>query len=101
MRIIAALERPGKGEACGIAGEGGAFDRGATGESKIEDFRCLVEGLAKGVVYGGADAVVLADRADIQRLGMAAGDEKEQIGRRHLIGQPGCQRVAFEVVYGD
>ena len=53
---VAVEERAGEGEAAGVAGRRLGLDGGAAGLAEAEELRHLVEGLARGVVDGAAEA---------------------------------------------
>ena len=93
--------RPRKREASGIAAGGGALDLRAARIGQPEHFCHLVEGLAHGVVDGGAEPHIVADADHGDDLGVAAGGEKQAIGKRQRAGQPRRQRVGLEMVDRD
>ena len=69
--------------------------------AEAEQLRGLVEGLADGVVDGGAEPHVVADAAHRDDLGVPAGGEEQAIGKRRAVGQPRGQRMRFQVVDRD
>jgi hypothetical protein len=97
--------RPAEADAAGRSGPGRRRVRPSRSpgrrDREAEQLRRLVEGLAEGVVDGGAEAAIVADAVDGQELAVAAGDQEEQIRKRQPVGQPGGERVALEVVDGD
>ena len=45
-----------------------------------------------------AEAAIAADAFDREELGVAAGDEEQEIGKGETVGQAGGQRVALEMI---
>ena len=95
------LHRPRQREALRIAVRGVASRPRAAGIAKAEQLRGLVEGLADRVVDRGAEPHIIADAAHRDDLGVAAGGEKQAIGKRDVVGQPRGQRMRFEMVDRD
>ena len=101
MRLLAAEHRPGQGKAAGAAGERGLLHRRSAGKAETQELGGLVERLAQGVVDGGAEALVGADAFDDQELGVAAGDQQQQVRRGEVLRQTDGQGMGFEVVDGN
>ena len=80
VAVLAALQRTREIEAPRIAGARLPFHLRAAGIAEAEELRHLVEGLAQGIVDGGAKAMVAADAVDDLELGVAAGDQQQKIG---------------------
>ena len=101
IRLRAAEHGPRQVEALGIAAAGLALDLRPARIAEAEELGDLVEGLADGVVDGGAEADVIADAAHRDELRVPARDEEEQIGEADAVGEPRRQRMALEVVDGE
>ena len=84
-----------------IAAARGALDLRAARIGQPEHFCHLVEGLAHGVVDGGAEPHIVADADHGDDLGVTAGGEEQAIGKRQRAGQPRRQRVGLEMVHRD
>ena len=80
---------------------GGLLDGWTAGIVEAEQLCRLVEGLAKRIVQGGAEARVLADLLDDEKLRVTARDEQQEIGKSQAMGEARCERVRFEMVHGD
>ena len=93
--------RPRKGKPFGVAAAGGALDFRPARIGQPEHFCDLVEGLAHGVVNGGAETYIFADADHRDDLGVAAGGEKQAVGERQRAGQPRRQRVRLQMVDRD
>ncbi len=78
-----------------------ALDERAAGIAEAEHFRDLVEGFADRIIDRRAEPAIIADAFDGDELGMAAGDEQQQIGKGKIVGEPRRQRMAFEMIDGD
>ena len=65
---------------------GGLLDRRAAGIVEAEQLRRLVEGLAKRIVQGRAEARVVADVPDDEKLRVSARDEQQEIGKAQARG---------------
>ena len=79
-----ARERDGLGIALGCR----AFDGRATGETEAEQFRGLVERLARRIVDGRCQPPVTPDTLDAEQLSMPARHQQQQIGKFEIgIGQ--------------
>ena len=88
----------GKAKRAGSPRDCRALDIGTAGIGQAKHLRGLVESLAQRVVDGGRPALVVADAADQHDLRVAAGNQQQQIGKGDAVGQPGGQRMAFEMV---
>ena len=95
-----AMERAGKAEAGGVARACGSLDAGAAGIAQAQHLGDLVEGLAQGVVVRRAELAVAADPFDGDELAVAAGDQEQEIGEGHGVGEAGGQRVRLQMVDG-
>ena len=84
-----------------MAALGGLLDRRTAGIVEAEQLRRLVESLAKRIVQGRAEARVLADVLDDEKLRVSARDEQQQIRKAQAMGEARCERVRFEMVHGD
>ena len=73
---------PRQREARGIARQRLALDLRAAGIAEPQELRRLVEGLADGVVDGGAEPHIIADAQHRDDLRVSAGGEKQAIGKR-------------------
>jgi len=91
----------GNAKAPGVASSGGAFDLRPAGVGQPEHFCHLVEGFPHGVIDGGAEAHIVADRRSRRRSGCTAGGEKQAIGKSQGTGQPRRQRMGLEMVHRD
>ena len=89
---------PRQRHARGVAGARFALHLRPAGIGEAEQLRHLVEGLADGVVDGGAEPLVMADAEHRDDLGVAAGGEEQAIGKRRGVGEPRGQRVRLEMV---
>jgi hypothetical protein len=86
----------------GIAVLRDAFDRGAAGIAKAEQFCGLVERLARGVVDRRREPAVIADALDEQQLAMAPRYEEQQIGEGEAgFDEARAERMAFEMINRD
>jgi hydroxymethylbilane synthase len=92
-------QRPWQGEPVGVTHLRRLLHGRTTRIRKPEQFGRLVESLAQGVVDRGAPALVVSDAAHQHELGMAAGNEQHQIGKRESIREAGRQRMALEMIY--
>jgi hypothetical protein len=96
------LSRPfigrGRAKRAGIAAVGRALHRRPAGKAEVEELGRLVEGLAEGIVDGGAVAAIGPDVLHRQKLGVAAGDEEQQVGRPQALGQARREGVGFQMV---
>jgi hypothetical protein len=97
----AALHRPREVERRRVARLGGPFDRRAAGKAEADQLRDLVEGFARRIVDGAAELSIAADILGDQELAVPARDEKQQERKGDIVGEPGRQRMAFEVVDRD
>ena len=93
--------RPRQCKSFGVAAFGGTLDFRSARIGQAEHFCDLVEGFAHGVVDGGAEPDIVADADHGDDLGVAAGGEKQAIGKRQRAGQPRRQRVGLEMVDRD
>jgi hypothetical protein len=98
IRLRAAVHRPRQREARGLAALGLLLDLRPARIAEAEQLGGLVEGLADGVVDGGAEQRVFADAAHRHDLGVAAGGEEQAIGKRRAFDQPRGERMRFEVI---
>ena len=73
--------------------------RRATGIRQAEQLGGLVESLAQRIVDRRAPALVIADTADQNELGMAARNQQHEIGKGQAVGQPSRQRMSLEMVH--
>ena len=96
-----AEQRPGEGEPGGIALAGQALDGGTTRVAEPQHLRDLVEGFAQRIVDRGAEPPIAPYILDDQKLAVTARHQQQQVGKIHVVGQPGGQRVAFEMVDRD
>ena len=78
----------------GLPARGHALDLGAAGITEAQQLGRLVEGLAQRVVERGAEPLVAADVLDHQELGMPAGDEQQEIGKRQPCVRPAVSACA-------
>ncbi len=101
IRIVTAGHRPRQGEPLGVAAGGLLLDQRAAGIAEAEELRGLVEGLADRVVDGAAEAQIIADATHGEDLGVAAGREKQAIGKRRGVGEPRRERVRLQVIHRD
>ena len=99
--VLAAVHRARQREAGGVAARRFLLDLRAARIAEAEQLRGLVEGLADGVVHGGAEPHVVADAAHGDDLGVAAGGEEQAIGKRRAVGQPRGQRMRFQMIDRD
>ena len=93
--------RPRKGKAFGVAAARRALDLRSARIGQPEHLCDLVEGFAHGVVDGGAEPHIFADADHGDDLGVAAGGEKQAIGKRQRAGQPRRQRVGLQMIDRD
>ena len=93
----------GRGSAKRVASPRSGFllDLRAARIAEAEQLGGLVEGLADGVVHGGAEPHVIADAAHGDDLGVAAGGEEQAIRKRRVVGQPRGQRMRFQMIDRD
>ena len=89
----------GQGEALGISLRGLALHMRPARIAQAQQLGDLVEGLADGVVDGGAEAHIVADAAHRDELRMAAGGEQQQIGEADAVGEPRGERMGLEMVH--
>src|SRR6185437_3479411 len=68
------------------------------GVAETEQFGGLVEGLADGVVYGGAEPHIIADAAHGDDLRVAAGSKKQAIRKLGGVGEPRGERMRFQMI---
>ena len=101
IRVRPPEHRPRKGEPLGIAARRRALDLRSARIGQRQHLCDLVEGLAHGVVDGGAEPHIFADADHRDDLGVAAGGEEQAIGKRQRAGQPRRQRVGLEMVDRD
>ena len=99
--VVASQHRPRKREPFGVAAGRGALDLRPAGIGQPQHFCDLVEGLAHGVIDGGAEAHIIADAEHRDDLGVTAGGEKQAIGKCQRAGQPRRQRVGLEMIDRD
>ena len=85
----------------GIAAQRFLLDQRTARIAEAEQFRRLVESLADRVVDRAAEPQIIADAAHAENLGMAAGGEKQAIGKRRRIGEPRGQRMRFQMIDRD
>ncbi len=78
-----------------------ALDLRAPGIAEAEQLRGLVEGLADGVVHRVAKQDIVADATHGDDLGMAAGGEKQAIGKIDAVGQPRGERMRLQMIDRD
>src|SRR5512146_3567722 len=91
--------RPRQGD--GRAPAPGTFLDGRSARiAKAKKLRSLVEGLAQRIVQGRAEPGVRADILDGQKLRVAAGYEKQQIGKAQAMGEARGERVRLEAGHG-
>ncbi len=79
----------------------GALHRRSARIGQAEHLGGLVEGFADGVVDGAAELLVIADAAHRDQLGVAAGDQQQQIGEADAVGEARGQRMGFQMVHRD
>ena len=94
----ARTQRTRQREALRIAARGKLLDLRAAGIAETEKLRGLVEGLADGVVHRVAEQHIVADAAHGDDLRMAAGGEKQAIGKIDAVGQPRGQRMRLQMI---
>ena len=87
-----------EGEGFWVAFAGVLFDFGPTGIGELEHAADFVEGFAGGVVDGAADELVLSVRLDVDEHGVAAGDDKTEVGRDCSFFEERREKVPFHVV---
>ena len=92
------LHRTRQGEAFGVAPRRLPLDQGAAGKAQAQHLGCLVEGLADGIVDGGAETAIAPHPFDDQQLAMATRDQQHQIRKSHVVGKPRRQGVPLQVV---
>ncbi len=80
------------------AAGGGLLHGRPAGKAQPQELRGLVEGLAQGVVDGGAETLVAADAVHDQELGVPARDQQQKIGRAQALGEADGERVRLQVV---
>ena len=96
-----ALEWPRQGKAFGVTPASGALDRRATGIAEPDQLCGLIESLSGRVIERGAKAGVNPDPTAYKELTVSTGDQQDKIWEIDAIGQPGGQRVTFEMVDRD
>ena len=99
--ILAAAHRPRQREALGIAARRFLLDQRAARIAEAEQLCGLVEGFADRVVDRTAEPQIIADAAHAEDLGVAAGGEKQAIGKGHGVGEPRRERVRFQMIDRD
>ena len=85
MRLRSPVHGARQSDRCAAA-LGGLLDGWAAGIVEAEQLRRLVEGLAKRIVQGRAEARVLADILDDEKLRVPARDEQQEIGKAQARG---------------
>ena len=100
-----------EGDGFGITGGGEFFDGRACRMGEAQKFADLVEAFADGVIGSRAEGVVVARLGDVDELGVAAGDQEQQVGLLVLkegfgegggiLGQQRRESVAFDMVGGQ
>ena len=71
---------------------------GPAGIGKAQHFADLVESFARRVVDGRAEPEIIPDPLHRDQLGVTAGDQQQQIGKREFVGEPRRQGMRFEMV---
>ena len=100
MRLRASRHRPGERDARAPLRRF-ALDLGTSGIAEAQELGGLVEGLAERIVERRAEALVVADALDDEKLGMPARNEQEQIREIEPVGEPCRERVGFEMIDRD
>ena len=100
MRLLASRHRPRQRDAW-LSLRRFALDLGSSGIGQAQEFGSLVERFAQRIVERRAEALVVADALDDEKLGVSARNEQEQIGKVEPIGEPGGERVRLEMIDGD
>ena len=80
---------------------GALLDLRAAGIGQAQQLGGLVERFADGVIERRAEPLVVADAAHGHDLRVAAGREKQAIGKRRVVDQPCRQRMRFKMIDGD
>ena len=88
VRVAAAVHRARQSKALRIAARRLLLHQRAAGIAEPEQFRGLVERLADGVVDRAAEPDIVADAAHREDLGVAAGGQKQAIGKIDAVGEP-------------
>ena len=101
IRARTSRQRARQGEALGVSASGALFDARPAGIPKAEQLGGLVESFTRGVVNRGAEAFVVSDAMDGDKLGVSAGNQQQQVRESELIGQSRGEGMAFEVVDGE
>ncbi len=101
VAIGPARHRARQREAGGVAELRFVLDLRAARIIEPQEFCGLVEGLADGIVERGAQPHIVPDAPHRDDLGMAAGGEKQAIGKRHVVDQARRERMRLEMVDGD
>ena len=99
--ILTAGHRPRQREALGIAARRLLLDQRAARIAEAQQLCGLVEGLADRVVDRAAEPQIIADAAHAEDLGVAAGGEKQAIGKRRRVGEPRRERMRLQVIDRD
>ncbi len=98
IAALAPFERPRQREPAGIAIARRVLDRRPAGIAEPQQLGGLVEGFAGGIVAAGAELAIAADPGADQQLGVAAGNQQQQIGKPDIVREPGGERMRFEMV---
>ena len=85
IAVLPALERTREIEALRIAPPRMLLHLRTAGIAQPQKLRHLVEGLAQGIVDGGAEAVVAAHPFNHLELGVAARNQQQKIGKRDRV----------------
>ncbi len=98
---LAPFERPRQRESAGIATARRALDRRPAGVVEPQELGGLVEGFARRIVTAGAELVVAADPGAHQKLGMAAGNQQQEIRKPDILREPDGEGMGFQMVDRD
>ena len=98
VAAFAVEKRARKAEAAGVARARLGFDGRTARLRQPEELRDLVEGLARRVVDGAAEAAEAHGTVDGEELAVAARDQQHQVGKADVLDEPRGQRVPGEVV---
>ena len=99
--VMAPGHRPRQRKPLGIAARRLLLHQRSAGKAEAEQLCGLVEGFADGVIDRPAEPQVIADAEHAEDLRVAAGREKQAIGKRRGVGQPRSERVRLQMVDRD